>query len=174
VSGEVAKRDGAQRRRPRQRGDEAELFERYGERLVRIVQGAIGAPRHIAEDGCSFAWVQLLRFQPERDAVFAWLRVVATREAIRLLKGQARNAAFEEDPLERTPAHVDMRTDLQLTVEVREALEHIATLTSQQIRIFSLHLAGLSYDEISEATGYSWTQVNRHMVRSRSRLRAKS
>jgi RNA polymerase sigma factor (sigma-70 family) len=140
---------------------------------VRIVRGTIGAPGHVVEDACSFAWLQLLRFQPERDALFAWLRVVATREALRLLKGQARHAAFDDDPVEPTPAYVDKSTDLQLAAEVREALEHIAALTPQQVRIFSLHLAGLSYDEICDATGYSWTQVNRHMVRARSRLRAR-
>lgn len=160
-------------RRPPQRGDEAELFERYGDRLVRIVRGTIGAPRHIVEDACSFAWLQLLRFQPERDAMFAWLRVVATREALRLLKGQAHLATFDEDPAEPTPAHADSSADLELTVEVREAFEHIAALTPQQVRIFSLHVAGLSYDEICQATGYSWTQVNRHMLRARSQVRAK-
>jgi RNA polymerase sigma factor (sigma-70 family) len=173
VSGQAATREAAPTRCPPQRGDEGELFERYGERLVRIIQGVIGARRHIAEDACSFAWLQLLRFQPARDATFAWLRVVATREAIRLLKAEARDATFEENPLDPAPAQVDKRTDLQLTVEVREALEQIAALSPQQARIFTLHVAGLNYDEICEATGYSWTQVNRHMVRARSRLRAR-
>ena len=156
---------------PAQRGDEAELFERYGERLVRIVQRAIGAPRQITEDACSFAWLQLLRLQPERGAVVGWLRVVAINEALRLLKGQARQAEFDEDAAGSAPSHFTRGTDLQLTLEVREALEHIAQLTPQQVRIFSLHVAGLTYDEICEATGYSWTQVNRHMGRARSGLR---
>jgi RNA polymerase sigma factor (sigma-70 family) len=172
VSGAGAQAAKARTRRPPQRGDEAELFERYWDRLVRIVQGTIGAPRAVAEDACSFAWLQLLRTQPDRDATFAWLRVVATRESLRLLKAQGRYVAFDEDPFEATAVHVDESIDLQLAVEVREALEQIACLTAQQVRIFSLHIAGLSYDEICEATGYSWTQVNRHMLRARSRVRA--
>ena len=55
-----------------------------------------------------------------------------------------------------------------------QAVRIVATpISAQQVRIFSLHVAGLTYDEICEATGYSWTQVNRHMVRARSRVRAR-
>jgi RNA polymerase sigma factor (sigma-70 family) len=173
VSGEIVRRDDVPRRRPAQRGDEAELFEHYGAQLVRIVQRALGVQRQIAEDACSFAWLQLLELQPERDAIVGWLRVVAINEALRLLKGRARNAVFDEGPVEPGPVHVDRRIDLELTVEAREALEHMAALTPQQVRILSLHVAGLTYDEICAATGYSWTQVNRHMGRARSRLRAR-
>jgi RNA polymerase sigma factor (sigma-70 family) len=168
-----AKRGTAKARRPPQRGDETELFERYGEQLVRIVQGVMGVPRHLAEDACSFAWLQLLRCQPGRDSLFAWLRVVATREALRLLKGQARLAAFDEDAVEPPPALVDGGASLELAIDAHEALEQLTALSPQQTRIFSLHVAGLSYEEICEVTGYSWTQVNRHMVRSRAKLRAR-
>jgi DNA-directed RNA polymerase specialized sigma24 family protein len=101
------------------------------------------------------------------------LRVVATREALRLLKGQARLAAFDEDAVEPPPALVDGGASLELAIDAHEALEQLTALSPQQIRIFSLHVAGLSYEEICDVTGYSWTQVNRHMVRSRARLRAR-
>jgi RNA polymerase sigma factor (sigma-70 family) len=158
---------------PAQRGDEAALFERHAERLLRVVRRAIGGRGHVAEDACSFAWLQLLRTQPARDLIFPWLCTVATNEARRLLKRQARQAEFDEDAVWSAPSPGGRSTDLQLTVEVREALEHIAGLSAQQVRIFSLHIAGLTYDEICEATGYSRTQVNRHMVRARSRIRAR-
>lgn len=158
---------------PARRGDEAELFERHAERLLRVVRRAIGGRRHVAEDACSFAWLQLLRTQPERGSIFPWLCVVAINEARRLLKGQARQAEFDEEAAGYAPSPGSKGTDLQLTLEVREALEHIAELSAQQIRIFSLHVAGFTYDEICEATGYSWTQVNRHMVRARSHVRAR-
>jgi hypothetical protein len=86
VSREVARRKNATTRRPAQRGDEAELFERHSGRLLRAVRRAIGGRPQVAEDACSFAWVQLLRTQPERDSIFPWLCVVATNEALRLLK----------------------------------------------------------------------------------------
>lgn len=156
---------------PAQRGDEAELFERHAERLLRVVRRAIGG--HVAEDACSFAWLQLLRTQPERDSIFPWLCTVAINEARRLLKGQSRQAEFDEEAVEVDYSPARGSADLQLTVEVHEALEQLAELSPQKVRIFFLHIAGLSYDEICEATGYSWTQVNRHMVRTRSRLRAR-
>jgi RNA polymerase sigma factor (sigma-70 family) len=115
--------------------------------------------------------MQLLRTQPERNAIFAWLRVVAIREALRLLKAQGRQAAFDEDPAEPEQAHVAKGADLELALEGREVLRQIAALSPQRARIFSLHVAGLSYDEICAATGYSWTQVNRHITRARARVR---
>jgi RNA polymerase sigma factor (sigma-70 family) len=172
MRGERTKHHATRHGRPSQRGDETELFQRYAERLVRIVQTTIGVPRHVAEDACAIAWLQLLRTQPERDAIFAWLRVVAIREALRLLKHQGRQAPFEEDPVEPEQAHVAKGADLELALEGREVLQQVAALSPQQVRIFSLHVAGLSYDEICAATGYSWTQVNRHIGRARSRLRA--
>ena len=157
---------------PAQRGDEAELFDRHAARLLRIVRSVIGGRHHVAEDACSFAWLQLLRTQPERDRILGWLCAVATNEARAQLKRQARQAEFEESPREPTPAHVDQRADLELALDARQALEQMADeLSEQKLRIFSLHVAGLSYEEICAATGYSWTQVNRHMTRSRARLR---
>jgi RNA polymerase sigma factor (sigma-70 family) len=157
---------------PARRGDEAELFERHAARLLRIVRSAIGGRHHVAEDACSFAWLQLLRTQPERDRLFAWLCAVATNEARHQLKRQARHVEFEESPAEPTRAHVDERSDLELGVEARQALEQMRDeLSEQKLRIFSLHIAGLSYDEICAATGYSRRQVDRHMRRSRARLR---
>lgn len=152
-------------------GDEAKLFEHHAEPLVRIVQRTLSVPRHVAEDACAFAWMQLLRKQPERESIVGWLRVVATREALRLIRASGRYAPFEEDPDEPQAVHADERADLELTLEAREALRSAAALTEQQVRIFSLHLAGLSYDEICAATGYSRTQVNRQIVRARARLR---
>jgi RNA polymerase sigma factor (sigma-70 family) len=171
MSDGIGRRDTVSPYPPTQRGDEAELFERHGDELVRIVQRALGVHRHIAEDACSFAWLQLLRLQPERERVVGWLRVVAINEALRLLRGRARHAMFEEDSAEPSPMEVDVRTDLALTVEVREALEQVADLTPQQVRIFSLHLAGLTYGEISRQTGYSCRTVERHVFRARSKLR---
>jgi RNA polymerase sigma factor (sigma-70 family) len=158
---------------PTPRGDEAELFERNSERLLRVVRGAIGGRHSVAEDACSFAWLQLLRTQPERSSIFPWLCTVAINEARRLLKGQARHAEFNENPAEPTAAHLDSGADLELVLEARQALELMAELSDQKVRIFSLHVAGFTYDEICAATGYSWTQVNRHMVRARSRVRAR-
>jgi RNA polymerase sigma factor (sigma-70 family) len=154
-----------------QRGDETALFECYAQKLVRAVRRELRVPEHMAEEACAIAWVQLLRTQPERDAIFAWLRVVATREAIRLLRAQARDTSLDEDHADTHPACQDRRVDLELTLEAREALERIGALTAREIQIFSLHLAGLTYVEISAATGHSRRSVERNVTRARARLR---
>jgi DNA-directed RNA polymerase specialized sigma24 family protein len=73
---------------PTQRGDEPELFRRHHGRLLRLVARDTGAPPALAEDACSFAWLQLLRDQPERERIVGWLRVVARHEALRLQRQQ--------------------------------------------------------------------------------------
>jgi RNA polymerase sigma factor (sigma-70 family) len=157
---------------PARLGDEAELFHLHGDRLVRIVQGVLGAPRHVAEDACSFAWLQLLRLQPERERIVSWLGVVAVNEARRLLVAQARHAEFDEGTADSAALASGAHPKLDVVVEAHEALQHITALSPQQMRIFSLHVAGFKYEEICAATGYSWTQVNRHLVKARARLRA--
>ena len=69
---------------PTHAGDEDELYRRHHRELHRAVSRAVHAPRETIEDACQTAWAILLRRQPERDAVFAWLRVVAVHEAYRL------------------------------------------------------------------------------------------
>jgi RNA polymerase sigma factor (sigma-70 family) len=154
-----------------QRGDETALFERYAKKLVRAVRAELRVSEHIAEEAAAIAWIQLLRSQPEREAIFAWLRVVAIREAIRLLRAQGREPSLDEDHADAGRACEDRRADLELTVEAREALERLGALTARQIQIFSLHVAGLTYEEISAATGHSRRAVERHVTRARRRLR---
>ena len=66
------------------RGDEDELYRRHHRDLERAVAHVVNAPRELIEDACQTAWAILLRNQPDRDAIFAWLRVVAIHEAYRL------------------------------------------------------------------------------------------
>ena len=68
----------------RTRGDEADLYRRHHRDLQRAVARAVNAPRELIEDACQSAWTIMLRSQPDRAAIFAWLRVVAIHEAYRL------------------------------------------------------------------------------------------
>src|SRR5436309_15719686 len=65
-------------------GDEEELYRRHHRDLQRAVAHVVHAPRELIEDACQTAWAILLRTQPERYAIFAWLRLVAIHEAYRL------------------------------------------------------------------------------------------
>jgi RNA polymerase sigma factor (sigma-70 family) len=163
------------------RGDEPELFRRHHGRLLRLVARDTGAPPALAEDACCFAWLQLLRHQPERERIVGWLRVVARHEALRLLREQWRTRPLEEptkahwdeqtgEPLtlaERIPA----RVDTELAVEAREALRALAGLRWRRRRGMELKLAGYSYREIMELLGVTYTNVNRHLTEARAELR---
>src|SRR3954452_1843007 len=70
--------------RPGPRGDEDELYRLHHHDLHRAVAHAVNAPRELIEDACQTAWTILLRTQPDRHTIFAWLRVVAIHEAYRL------------------------------------------------------------------------------------------
>jgi RNA polymerase sigma factor (sigma-70 family) len=163
--------------KPRLVGDEAELFERYAERLIRVMHKAVDAPHHVIEEACSIAWLQLIRTQPERGAVLAWLRVVATHEVLRLLGRDRREASLDEpttagvDSGEEFKPALGRTAELESTLEAREALEQIGRLPERQRRIFGLHVAGLSYDEIGAETGDSWLTVARQISRARLSLR---
>jgi RNA polymerase sigma factor (sigma-70 family) len=166
---------------PNPRADEAELFRRHHARLLRLVARDTGASPDLAEDACCFAWLQLLRYQPERERIVGWLRVVARHEALRLQRQQWRTRPLEVptregwdrqtgEPLtlaERIPAPVDT----ELAVEAREALRALAGLRWRRRRALELKLAGYSYREITQILGVTYTNVNRHLTEARAELR---
>src|SRR5215218_2997908 len=81
--------------RPAPRGDEDELYRRHNRGLHRAVAHAVNAPRELIEDACQNAWAIMLRAQPDRDSIFGWLYVVATREAFRLCERERRHLHLE-------------------------------------------------------------------------------
>jgi RNA polymerase sigma factor (sigma-70 family) len=144
-------------------GDEAALFAEHHDRLIRSVSRAVRTSQANIEDACSFAWMQLLRHQPERrEELFAWLRTVAIREAIRLDRAQLRSAPMVD---------LDEPTTEVCRSEVLDALQAVADLSPRLQRIFALHIAGYSYEEISYQTGDTARTVDRLMARARSRVR---
>jgi DNA-directed RNA polymerase specialized sigma24 family protein len=62
-------------------GDVDTLYRRHRRELHRAVSRAVHAPSELVEDACQTVWAILLRRQPELDTAFAWLRMVAIREA---------------------------------------------------------------------------------------------
>lgn len=156
------------------RGDEDQLFRRHHHDLQRTVARAVTAPPELIEDACQMAWATLLRHQPERYAIFGWLRAVAIREAWRLSKLEHREVNLEGITTTESTWHeitADPR-DIDDTLEAREALRIVATLPDRQRIDLALVVAGFSYLEIAELTGgRTFTNVNKHLVKARARLR---
>ena len=62
------------------RGDEAELYCRYCDRLREFLV-AQGLPASVISEASWLAWTALVRYQPSRNAIFDWLCGVAIAEA---------------------------------------------------------------------------------------------
>ncbi len=150
------------------RGDEAEVYNAHRLALECAVRRAVNAPAACIEDACSFAWLQFLRLQPDRDTVFPWLRTVAIREAWRLSRRERRDGHLEDAPAweERTATE-----SLRRTTEAHHALESLAALPHRQRRYLTLLVSGHSYAEIARTTGATYTNVNKHLTRARASLR---
>jgi DNA-directed RNA polymerase specialized sigma24 family protein len=157
------------------RGDEDELYRRHHRELHRAVAHIVRAPRELIEDACQTAWAILLRCQPDRYAVFAWLRVVAVHEAYRLSAIDRRDARLERLRPQDGNWH-DITADprsLEDAIEALEALRVVASLPERQRRDFVLKLAGYSYEEIRLLTpGRTATNLNKSLVKARARIRA--
>src|SRR4051812_10025754 len=108
------------------RGDEAELFRQHEVALKRAVRAAVRAPEACIEDACSFAWLQLLRRQPDRATVFGWLRTVAIHEAWVLAARERRDRplgemrAWNERSGGEAPPVVEAHAALRILAELPE------------------------------------------------------
>jgi DNA-directed RNA polymerase specialized sigma24 family protein len=155
-------------------GDEADLYRRHHHDLHRAVAHAVNAPRELIEDACQTAWAILLRTQPDRHAIFAWLRVVAIHEAYRLLARDRRHARLERlnaDDGDWRDAIADPRA-LEDALEALEALRTLAALPRRQREDLTMKIAGYSYEEIRNLTGgRTFTNVNKSLVKARRRIR---
>jgi DNA-directed RNA polymerase specialized sigma24 family protein len=147
------------------RGDEADVYRDLHHRLTPIVRSRVAACDAIHEDACSYAWLQFLRHQPDRESALCWLATVAIREGWRL-------AAQARDLTVAGHSTAAARVDTELAHDAREALDTLATLPDRQRRYLTLAVAGHSYADICQQTGATYTNVNKHLTRARRTLRA--
>ncbi len=161
---------------PRPRGDEDALYRAHHRELHRAVARSVRAPRELIEDACQTAWIMLLRSQPDRYAIFGWLRVVAIYEAYRLSAIERRDARLERgwpDDCDGDWREIiaDPRS-LDTALEALDALRALASLRERQREDFSMKVAGYSYEEIRILTGgRTFTNVNKSLVKARRRIR---
>jgi DNA-directed RNA polymerase specialized sigma24 family protein len=105
------------------------------------------------EDACQHAWAVLLRNQPERVSIFAWLRVVAVHEAYRLSAIERRDGHLEAIALvvrwEEVAADPEA---IDNALEAREALCVLADLPARPREDLALFVAGYTCREIAELT----------------------
>jgi DNA-directed RNA polymerase specialized sigma24 family protein len=155
------------------RGDEADLYQRHHQALLIAVSHAINGSRALIEDACQSAWTILLRRQPDRASVFAWLYVVAIHEAYRLSAIERRELHLEDLAVEGDwETILAGRVTVEDQLEALEALRALAGLPDRHRRDLSLRVAGFTDREIAAMTeGRTYTNVNKHLVKARARIR---
>jgi DNA-directed RNA polymerase specialized sigma24 family protein len=153
-------------------GDEDDLYRHHHRNLQRAVARVVNAPRELIEDACQTAWTIMLRNQPDRIAIFAWLRVVAIHEAYRLSAADG-GAHLEDLPQSQGwDAVIADPVTIDATLEARRALRSLAELPARQRQDLSLRVAGFSYREIGRMTGdRTYANVNKHLRKARARIR---
>src|SRR5215207_3889120 len=124
-------------------GDEEDLYRRHHRDLQRAVAHVVHAPRELIEDACQTAWAVLLRTQPDRYAVFAWLRVVAIHEAYRLSAIERRTTRLASPRADHRDVE-DLVADphsLDDAIHALEALRALALLPERQRTDLTLKVA---------------------------------
>lgn len=160
-------------RQPAPRGDEDQLYRQHHRNLNRAVARVVHAPRELIEDACQTAWTTLLRTQPERRAIFAWLRIVAIYEAYRLCASERRHLHLDAmAPAGSSEAAIGRTHSIDDTLAAHDALQILASLPERQRTDLTLLVAGYSYAEIAKITGgRTYTNVNKSLVKARGRIR---
>jgi RNA polymerase sigma factor (sigma-70 family) len=158
---------------PPQRGDEAELYSQLAHKLARIVANRVKTSSANVDDACAFAWLQMLRHQPPRETLLAWLVTTGTREATKLDRRARRQVEPTDDLADVTCLSTGHRP-IEAHLDVLAAREAIADagLRPREAEILSAHVAGYSYAEIADAKCLTTRTVERQLLRANRRLRA--
>lgn len=169
--------DGYDRNRPgrsARQPPEAELYDAYAERLLRIVGSQVRTAHENVEDACHFAWAKYLshaeRVHP--DGARGWLAQTAIRQAWKLDGRQRREVSFEATANEAGELPMPSRLPGPAErAEHRDRLHQLTQLSERQQQLVWLQAAGLSYIEMAAYTGDSIRTVERQILRASSRVR---
>jgi RNA polymerase sigma factor (sigma-70 family) len=145
-----------------------ELLSRHSAGLLATARRYSATPED-AEDAYQRGVEILLTKAPttaEAD-LLPWLRTVVKHEAFAVRKSSARIRPAE-DPVGPEPDPVAWTEERAERYErLRVGAEAMAGLKPQEIRCLLLKAEGLSYQEICEATGFTYTKVNRCLTEGR-------
>jgi len=150
----------------------AELYTEHHATLERHIAHRVNAPRALIEDACQAAWAKLAARQDialGSDHARGWLYTVAVREAWSLT-GECQLT----DPLPHWLGQADDDVPAEALARIPD-LEHLAQLAAlkpAEREALILQAAGHSYQQIAQATGATYTAVNRRIREGRARLRA--
>jgi RNA polymerase sigma factor (sigma-70 family) len=150
----------------------AGLVARHGELLKRVAR-SYSLCADDAQDAVQRALEIYMRRVSSLDPAteLAWLKVVVKHEALAVRRGRA-GVAGEEVDLDAVPAVAQRSVEerLESAERVERSAEVMRRLKRDEARALMLKAEGLSYVEIGERLGWTYTKVNRCITEGRKRF----
>jgi RNA polymerase sigma factor (sigma-70 family) len=151
----------------------SELLARHGAQIMATARRYAATPED-AEDAYQRGLEILLTKAPTtREAeLVPWLKTVVKHEAFALRRQRDRLTPVTGDgePAERGTAPAATHDQAERYERLSQGAEALKRLKPQEIRCLVLKAQGLSYREICEATGWTYTKVNRCLTEGRQAL----
>ena len=150
----------------------AELMRRHGAEVMASAQHWADTPED-AEDAYQRGMEIMLTKAPSTDPdhLVPWLKTVVKREAWAIRRQRERQSppAGEHDELD-SPGPLTAHDHAERLDRLRRGAEALAWLKPNQVRALVLKAEGLSYQEICDETGWTYTKVNRCLSEGRQRF----
>ncbi len=108
----------------------------------------------------------------DRATEVAWLKVVVRHEAMAIRRARVESVASDELDLDAFVPAVERSVEEKLVSEerVRRSAEALRALKPDEAKALMMRAHGLSYAEIGERNGWSYTKVNRAVTEGRRRF----
>lgn len=150
----------------------ATIVARHGDLLLRVArQYSLCADD--AHDAVQRALEIYMRRVDSLDPAteLAWMKVVVKHEALAVRRGRA-GVAGEEVDLDAVPAVAQRSVEerFESSERVERSAEVMRRLKRDEARALMLKAEGLSYNEIGERLGWTYTKVNRCITEGRRRF----
>jgi DNA-directed RNA polymerase specialized sigma24 family protein len=141
------------------RGDELDLYAEFHEELYRTIRALVFSSPETAADACSFAWLQFLRYQPDRESPWkGWMVTTAQHEAWRLNAIERRNRDFTEAEVKGI-LPVDPNDRFAERVAFDAALQQLKRLPLELQRVVLIRSQVWKKEEVAEVMGIRPDQV---------------
>jgi RNA polymerase sigma factor (sigma-70 family) len=149
------------------------LLARHGAQILATAR-RYAANAEDAEDAYQRGLEILLTKAPttREDELVPWLKTVVKHEAFALRRQRERLTPVTGDgePVERGTAPSATHEQAERYERLSQSAEALGRLKPQEIRCLVLRAQGLSYREICNATGFTYTKVNRCLTEGRQAL----
>jgi RNA polymerase sigma factor (sigma-70 family) len=106
----------------------------------------------------------------EEATELAWLKVVVRNEALAVRKARSTVAVVSPDLDTRPSPERDPHEHAASAERITRSAEALQRLKRDEARALIAKSMGLSYDEIGRRFGWSYTKVNRNLVKGRTRF----